>query len=155
MSGIRKKARLGPERPSLRGIEFGARRRSTSQMEAETSVDHLSPGNGPRPSPFSPGTMVVVQAGQSTPFTVQPGQRVVLGCGPGADLVISDPSVSPTHALIERSGTGWLVSSLDPANPAWLLDPTGRAQEIDTELGLRQGELLLGACQVLLYSPAP
>jgi hypothetical protein len=124
-------------------------------MEAETSLDHLRPGNHTRPSPFTPGTMVVVQAGRSTPFNIQPGQRVVLGRGPGADLVISDASVSPTHALIERSGTGWLVSSLDPANPTWLLDPTGRAQEIDVELGLRQGELLLGACQVLLYAPAP
>jgi hypothetical protein len=124
-----------------------------ARQEAETSVGYLSPGKGARPSPFAPGTMVVVHAGRSTPFTVQPGQRAVLGRGPGADLVISDPSVSPTHALIERSGTGWLVSSLDPANPAWLLDPTGRAQEIDTELGLRQGELLLGACQVLLLAP--
>ena len=116
-------------------------------------MDYLIRGKHERPSPFSPGTMVVVQSGQSTPFTVQPGQRVVVGRGPGADLVITDPSVSPTHALIERRGPGWLVSSLDPANPAWLLDPTGRAQEVDTELGLRQGELLLGACQVLLYAP--
>ena len=116
-------------------------------------MDQLIPGRRRRPSPFAPGTMVVVQAGQSTPFTVQPGQRVVVGRGPDADLVISDPSVSLTHALIERRGPGWLVSSLDPANPAWLLDATGRAQEIDTELGLRQGELLLGACQVLLNAP--
>jgi predicted component of type VI protein secretion system len=116
-------------------------------------VDQLIPGKRRRPSPIAPGTMVVVQAGQATPFTVQPGQRVVVGRGPGADLVISDPSVSPTHALIERRGPGWLVSTLDPANPTWLLDPTGRAQEIESELGLRQGELLLGACQVLLYAP--
>ena len=117
-------------------------------------MDQLIPGKRTRPSPIAPGTMVVVQAGQSTPFTVQPGQRVVVGRGPDADLLISDPSVSPTHALIERRGPGWLVSSLDPANPTWLLDPTGRAQEVESELGLRQGELLLGACQVLLYPPA-
>ena len=118
-------------------------------------MDHIRPGKAPRPSPFAPGTMVIVQAGRSTPFTVQPGQRVVVGRGPDADLLITDESVSPRHALIERAGIGWLVSTLDPTNPTWLLDATGRAQEIDTELGLRQGELLVGACQVLLYAPAP
>jgi pSer/pThr/pTyr-binding forkhead associated (FHA) protein len=118
-------------------------------------VNHLRPGKAARSSPFAPGTLVVVQAGQSTQFTVMPGQRVVVGRGPDADLLITDETVSPRHALIERSGPGWLVSTLDPANPTWLLDATGRAQEIDTELGLRQGELLLGACQVLLYAPAP
>lgn len=118
-------------------------------------MDNIRPGKAARPSPFSPGTMVIVQAGRSTPFTVQPGQRVVVGRGPDADLLITDESVSPRHALIERAGIGWLVSTLDPANPTWLLDATGRAQEIDTELGLRQGELLVGACQVLLYAPTP
>ncbi len=117
-------------------------------------MDHLTRDKSQRPSPFAPGTMVIVQAGQSTPFTVQPGQRVVVGRGPDADLLVTDDSVSPRHALIERSGPGWLVSTLDPANPTWLLDATGRAQEIDAELGLRQGELLIGACQVLLYAPA-
>jgi hypothetical protein len=124
-------------------------------LEAGPSVDHLTLGKSHRPSPFAPGTLVVVQAGQSTPFTVQRGQRFVIGRGPDADLLVTDDSVSPRHALIERSGPGWLVSTLDPANPTWLLDATGRAQEVDTELGLRQGELLLGACQVLLYPPAP
>ena len=118
-------------------------------------MDHIRPGKAPRPSPFAPGTMVVVQAGRPTPCTDQPGQRVVGGRGPDADLLITDESVSPRHALIERAGIGWLVSTLDPTNPTWLLDATGRAQEIDTELGLRQGELLVGACQVLLYAPAP
>ncbi len=118
------------------------------------NVDSLRRGRRERPSPFAPGKLIVVQAGRSTPFDVNPGQRVVVGRGPGADLVVDDASVSPTHALIERSGTGWLVSSLDPANPTWLLDPTGRAQEIDTDLGLRQGELLIGACQLLLLTPA-
>ena len=97
---------------------------------------------------------MVVEAGRSTTFAVGPGARLVIGGGPGADIVLGHPSVSPRHALIERSGTGWLVTSLDAANPAWLLDPTGRAQEVEAELGLRQGELLVGACQVLLYPPA-
>jgi pSer/pThr/pTyr-binding forkhead associated (FHA) protein len=98
--------------------------------------------------------MVVVEAWRTRTFAVQPGQRLVLGWGPGADIALADPLVSPNHALIERRGPGWLVSSLDAENPAWLLDPTGRAQPVGTELGLLSGELVIGSCQVMLYPPA-
>lgn len=97
----------------------------------------------------------MVEAGRSTTIAVQPGQRLVVGRDPAAAIVLADPKVSPSHALIERLGPGWRVRSLDIANPAWLLDPTGRAQPIETELGLRSGELLIGDCQVMLYAPAP
>lgn len=114
------------------------------------------PGRGSRvrPSPFAPGQMVVVEAGKSTTIAVQPGQRLIVGRDPGANVVLADPTVSPHHTMIERRGPGWLVSGLDASNPTWLLDPTGRAQPIDGELGLRSGELLIGDCQVMLYSPA-
>jgi pSer/pThr/pTyr-binding forkhead associated (FHA) protein len=98
--------------------------------------------------------MVVVEAGKSTTIAVQPGQRLIVGRDPGANVVLADPTVSPHHTMIERRGPGWLVSGLDASNPTWLLDPTGRAQPIDGELGLRSGELLIGDCQVMLYSPA-
>ncbi len=107
-----------------------------------------------RPSPFAPGSLVLVEAGRSTTLAVQPGQRLIVGRDAGANLVVSDPQVSPNHALIERSGPGWLVTSLDAANPVMLLDPTGRAQPVAAELGLRSGELLIGGCQVVLYPPA-
>ena len=113
----------------------------------------LGPGSSTRPSPFAPGTIVVVENGRSTTFAVQPGQRLVMGRDAGAGIVLDDPRVSPAHALIVRLGPGWLVSSLDAANPALLLDPTGRAQPIERELGLRSGELLIGACRVRLYPP--
>jgi pSer/pThr/pTyr-binding forkhead associated (FHA) protein len=108
----------------------------------------------PHPTPFAPGTLVLVEAGRSTTIAVQPGERLVVGRDEAANLVLSDPQVSPSHALIERSGPGWLVTSLDPANPVMLLDPTGRAQPVAAELGLRSGELLIGGCQVMLYPPA-
>jgi hypothetical protein len=98
--------------------------------------------------------MVVVEAGRSTMFAVQPGQRLVVGRDPEANVVLADPTVSPNHTLIERRGPGWLVSSLDSANPTWILDDTGRAQPVEAELGLRSGELLIGGCQVMLYPAA-
>ena len=116
-------------------------------------MNHPGRINTTRPSPFAPGTLVLVEAGRSTTFTVQPGQRLVIGRDAGANLVLGDPKVSPNHALVERLGPGWLVSSLDASNPAWILDPTGSAQPIESELGLRSGELLIGDCQVRLYPP--
>jgi len=107
-----------------------------------------------RPSPFAPGTLVVVEEGRSTTHDVGPGQRVIVGRDPGANVVLADPRVSHNHALIERRGPGWLVSSLDATNPTLILDPTGRAQPIEGELGLRSGELLIGGCQVMLHAPA-
>jgi pSer/pThr/pTyr-binding forkhead associated (FHA) protein len=117
-------------------------------------VNILSWARRVRPSPFAPGSLVLVEAGRSTTLAVQPGQRLIVGRDAGANLVVSDPQVSPNHALIERSGPGWLVTSLDAANPVMLVDPTGRAQPIEVELGLRSGELLIGGCLVMLHPPA-
>ena len=111
--------------------------------------------NRPRPSPYSPATLVLVHGGGSTTLTVAPGQRLLVGRNPEAAIVVTDPAISPNHALIERRGPGWLVTSLDACNPTLILDSTGRAQPIEGQLGLRSGELLVGGCQILLYPPAP
>ena len=108
-----------------------------------------------RPSPLAPWMLVIVADGQSTAFTVVPGQRVTIGRDPGANIVVDDSNVSANHTQVERRGPGWLVNSLDAANPTWILDTTGRTQPIDGELGLRSGELLIGKCQVMLYPPDP
>jgi pSer/pThr/pTyr-binding forkhead associated (FHA) protein len=105
------------------------------------------------PNPLAPGRLVVVEGGRSTTYTVAPGQRIVVGRDAGATIVLADPRVCPNHTLIERRGPGWLVSSLDAANPTLILDATGRSQPIEAELGLRSGELLVGDSQVLLYAP--
>ena len=95
----------------------------------------------------------MLENGRSTVFLIAPGQRVLIGRGPGADLLIYDARVSPVQALIERRGPGWLVTGLDPNNPTWILDQTGRPHAVSSELGLRSGTLLVGGCQVLLYPP--
>jgi hypothetical protein len=110
-------------------------------------------GGRKRPSPFAPGTLVVVEAGTSTAHSVNAGERLVVGRDPAAGIVLADPSVALHHTLIERLGPGWLVSGLDAGRVTWLLDATGRAQPIEGQLGLRSGELLIGNCQVLLYPP--
>ena len=116
-------------------------------------MKHLGLRNRTRPSPTAPGTIGVLVAGEETARVLQAGESVVLGRDPASGVVLADQTVSPSHTLIRRLGPGWLVSSLDGANPTFLLDDTGRAQPIEVELGLRSGELLVGGCQVRLYPP--
>jgi len=105
-------------------------------------------------NPTAPGTMVVVMPnGFAATYTVQPGQHLVVGRDSAAHVVIDDPRVGARQVAIARLGPGWLVGSLDAANPAMLLDDTGREQPIGPELGLRSGELLVGPCRIKLYPP--
>jgi pSer/pThr/pTyr-binding forkhead associated (FHA) protein len=123
-------------------------------------VDSNGPSNAPPPSPeWAPpvgsGSLMVVEASGRRTFVAAPGDRFGVGSDPSATIRIVDPGVSRYHALIIRDGPGWLVSSLDPANPIRVLDETGRAHPVLGELGLRSGTLLAGAAQVLVYPPAP
>jgi pSer/pThr/pTyr-binding forkhead associated (FHA) protein len=101
------------------------------------------------------GSMTIVDARGSRTITVAMGGGVVVGSDPSAAVPLADPRVSWHHALIVRDGPGWLVTSLDPANPIRILDETGRPHPVLGELGLRSGTLLAGAAQLLLYPPAP
>lgn len=101
----------------------------------------------------TPGTLEIIQGGQSTTRLVYPGELLTVGTAADSSLVLTDPRIGPRHASIERRGPGWLVRGLDDANPTFLLDSTGRAQPIQRELGLRSGVLLVGGVQVRLYPP--
>jgi hypothetical protein len=105
--------------------------------------------------PDAAGTLAVIEAGQTTRRPVNLGELLIIGTDPGSSIVLGDPRVSPRHASIERRGPGWLVRSLDVANPTQVLDDTGRAHPVEGELGLRSGQLLIGGVQVLLYPPQP
>jgi pSer/pThr/pTyr-binding forkhead associated (FHA) protein len=96
-----------------------------------------------------------VANGRETSFAVEPGRSLVVGRDPEADIVLTDADVSERQALITRAGPGWLVGSLDDSNLVCLLDNTGRARPVESELGLRSGELLLGSCRLRLFSPPP
>jgi pSer/pThr/pTyr-binding forkhead associated (FHA) protein len=116
-------------------------------------VKFLGRAQASDPNPLARGTLVILANANSTTYTVDPGQHVVLGRDAASNIILDDASVSPSHALIARLGPGWLVSSLDADNPARILDATGRAQPIVKQLGLRSGELLVGGYRVRLYPP--
>jgi hypothetical protein len=116
-----------------------------------------SPAAMPQPItiPDGAGTVVVLDYSGRRTFVAAPGAMILVGSDPGATIVVADPRVGPRLATIERKGPGWLVTSLDPANPIWLLDAGGRPHPVLEQLGLRSGTLLAGAAQLLLYPPAP
>ena len=102
------------------------------------------------------GTIVVVErSGPERSLAVSLGQRVLVGSDPSATIQVVHPRVVQQQATIERTGPGWLVNSLDPANPIWMLDETGRAIPVMEEIGFRSVTLLSGETQLLLQPPAP
>ena len=116
-------------------------------------TEYQGPVFGEDGVPRPPGRVVVIQAGRAATYEIQVGGQLRIGRAPGADLVLPEPWVSPFHALVERRGPSWIVSGLDPANPTFLLDGTGRPRPIGMELGLHAGTLLVGSTQILLYPP--
>ncbi len=109
----------------------------------------------PTPPPPPAGTIVVIEpSGQQRSLAVPFGARVLIGGDPSATIQVVHPRVVPKQAIVERTGPGWLVTSLDPANPIWLLDETGRAVPVMEQIGLRSATLLSGATQLLLQPPA-
>ena len=81
------------------------------------------------------------------------GDRLLVGSDPAATIRLLHPRVGESFASIERQGPGWLVTSLDDANPIWILDETGRAVPVMAQLGVRSATLLAGTTQLLLYPP--
>ncbi len=99
------------------------------------------------------GTVVAIDPAGRRTFVAAPGSRLLVGGDPAATIRVVDPVVGPRFAVIERQGPGWLVTSLDPANPIWILDDTGRAHPVMEQLGLRSATLLAGSTQLLLFPP--
>jgi hypothetical protein len=99
----------------------------------------------------APGRLTVVESGRSSTLTVNEDDRVVVGREFGATIRVVDPRVSRRHAVIVRSGGGWVVNDLGATNPTQLLDPSGAANPVRGELRIASGQLLMGDVLVTLY----
>jgi hypothetical protein len=113
----------------------------------------VSPGWGPgtRETAGASGRLTVVESGRSSTLTVNENDRVVVGREFGATIRVADPRVSRRHAVIVRTGGGWVVSDLGATNPTQLLDPSGAANPVRGELRIASGQLLMGDVLVTLY----
>ena len=99
----------------------------------------------------TPGHIVVMEAGRSTTLVVQPGERLLVGRDPDAQIRVSDPRVSARHATIERRGDGWAVQDIDAINPTRLIDPWGMSRTVRGETTIPSGQIVVGNVTVTLY----
>ena len=104
------------------------------------------------PAPYgSPAQIVVLEAGQSRMRSVRPGEQLLVGRDPEAQVRLADPAVQPRHALIERRGDSWVVRDLQTASPSRLMDASGRIGPVAAETTIEAGQLLIGSVLVTLY----
>jgi hypothetical protein len=99
----------------------------------------------------SPAQIVVLEAGQSRMRSVRPGEQLLVGTDPEAQVCLADPAVQPRHALIERRGNSWVVRDLQTASPSRLMDASGRIGPVAAETTIEAGQLLIGSVLVTLY----
>jgi pSer/pThr/pTyr-binding forkhead associated (FHA) protein len=94
---------------------------------------------------------VVLEAGQSRMRSVRPGEQLLVGRDPEAQVRVADPAVQPRHAMIERRGSDWVVRDLQTASPSRLMDASGRIGPVGAGATLEAGQLLIGSVLVTLY----
>ncbi len=103
----------------------------------------------------SPGRLIVMADGQKVVVTVQPGQRLLVGRDPDAELRVKDPSVSPRHVTIERRGDRWVVQEIDAVNVTRFTDPSGTTRPVWGETPVDSGQLTAGHVTITLLSNEP
>ena len=102
----------------------------------------------------APGRLTVLEDGQATILTVQPGQRLLVGRDADAEIRVSDRKVSERHATIERRGVGWAVQDVDAMKPTRLIDPWGMHRQVRGETEIPAGQVVVGDVVITLY-PGP
>jgi DNA-binding CsgD family transcriptional regulator len=74
------------------------------------------------------------------------GDRILIGKGSDADLIISDPSVSRRHAKVERIGVAWSLTDLDSKNGTLV-----NGKPLSGERVLRDGDEVIMGRTLLVY----
>jgi hypothetical protein len=108
----------------------------------------VASGSGPRD-----GRVGVLDRGVARPdLRVRPGEVLVVGRDPGADIRLDDPQVSRRHATVAFEASTWVVSDLGATNPARILEPGGSARPIrGVPARLPYGQIALGESVITLY----
>jgi hypothetical protein len=101
-------------------------------------------------APTSNGRLVVLEAGRSSTITVPRGAHLCVGRAEEADVRLADPRIGRHQAMIEWSGSAWVVRDLGSTNPTRLLGPSGAVQHLRDDSGIVAGQLLMGDTLVTL-----
>jgi hypothetical protein len=99
----------------------------------------------------TPGRLVVAEDGVTWSFTVKPGERLLVGRDPEAQIRVSDPRVAARHATIQRCPEGWAVQDVDASRPTRLIDAWGINRPVRGEIVVPAGQLIMGGVMVTLY----
>lgn len=78
-------------------------------------------------------------------------QQIYIGRAPNNDVVIDDPSVSKSHAFMDRDGTQWRITDMGSANGTWI---SGVKVIDNTPRDLIDGvKLTLGTLEMQFFTP--
>lgn len=101
----------------------------------------------------TPTQLKVAEPGQAhSSMMVCPGESVLIGRDPTAQVRIADTRSSRRHLMVEREAAGWPVRDLGTTNGTHLLDAGGRDRELRGD-AIRKGfvaQLGSGDCVKLL-----
>lgn len=86
-----------------------------------------------------PGVLTVRDSGDERRFALD--ARAVIGRDPGCDVVLSNPSVSRRHAILERFPTGWVARDLGSANGLYVEGARVSEAPLGPGASLRFGEV--------------
>jgi hypothetical protein len=97
------------------------------------------------------GRLSVTEDGRTWSFTVNPGERILVGRDPDAQIRLSDVRVAARHATIQRCPEGWAVQDVDARRSTRLIDAWGINRPVHGEMTVPAGQLILGGVMVTLY----
>jgi hypothetical protein len=99
----------------------------------------------------TPGRLTVTEDGRTLSYTVRPGDRLLVGRDPDAQIRVSDVRVGPRHATIARCLEGWSVQDVDATRPTRLIDAWGANRPVRGEIAIPAGQLIMGGVLVTLH----
>jgi hypothetical protein len=102
----------------------------------------------------TPAQLKVVESGQGhPPIVVRPGESVLIGRDPAAQVRIADSKSSRRHLMVEREASGWLVRDLGTTNGTRVFEAGGRTHDIRGDaVRVASGQVVIGDTVVTLYS---
>lgn len=141
--GFVTRAYVMPGQPTGLGLPVGQMPGDVATYSTDTA--------GPTTGTPTTGHLAVVEAGGSKVIAVEPGQRLLVGRDPDAEIYVSDPKVGERHATIERLGNGWAVQDVDAVRPTRLIDAWGTNRQVRGETTISSGQLVVGDVLITLY----
>lgn len=82
---------------------------------------------------------------------VRPGQSVLIGRDPAAQIRIGDSRSSRRHLMVEREASGWLVRDLGTTNGSRVLDARGGRDLNGDSVRMASGQVVIGNAVVTMY----